>query len=81
MIEVKVHNTGDLKKDKAAVDHALREFKKRIKKSGLMNELRQREAYMSPSKERRYRRNEALKRRKREEKKQQWTPRMDHDFE
>ena len=72
-LEVFITQTGDYKKDKANVDAALREFKKKIKKSGIMNELRQREAYMSPSKYKRYRKNEAIKRRKRDEKKQEWT--------
>lgn len=72
-LEVYVTQTGDPKKDKANVDFALRDFKKKIKKSGIMNELRQREAYMSPSKYKRYRKNEAIKRKKREEKKQEWS--------
>ena len=38
-----------------------------------MNELRTREAYMSPSKKRRFRKNEAIKRRKRDERKQEWS--------
>ena len=72
-LEVFITQTGHLKKDKANVDFALRDFKKKIKKSGIMNELRQREAYMSPSAYKRYRKNEAIKRRKREEKKQEWS--------
>lgn len=72
-LEVFITQTGDYKKDKANIDAALRDFKKKIKKSGIMNELRQREAYMSPSKYKRYRKNEAIKRRKRDEKKQEWT--------
>lgn len=72
-LEVFVIQTGDVKKDKANVDYALRDFKKKIKKSGIMNELRQREAYMSPSTYKRYRKNEAIKRRKRDEKKQEWS--------
>lgn len=72
-LEVFVNNTGDSKKDRAAVDVALREFKKRVKKSEIMNELREREAYMTPSKYKRYRKNEAIKRRKRENRKTQWS--------
>lgn len=56
--------TQDGKKD---FERTLRDFKKWIKKSGIMEELREREAYMSPSKYKRYRKNEAIKRRKREE--------------
>lgn len=72
-MEVYVIQTGDPKKDRANIDFALREFKKKIKKSGIMNELRQRESYMSPSQYKRYRKNEAIKRKKRDEKKQEWT--------
>lgn len=66
-IEIK-QSSSDPKKDKS-LDIGLREFKKQIKKIGLMQELRRREAYMSPSQYRKFRKNEAIKRRKREEKK------------
>lgn len=69
-LEVFVNLSSDHRKDQEAVDIALRELKKKIKKSGLMQELRERESYMSPSKYKKYRRNEAIKRRKREESKQ-----------
>jgi len=72
-LEVVVNHTGDYKKDKLNFDHALRDFKKKIKKSGLMNDLRNREAYMSPSAYKRWRKNEAVKRKKRDEKKQDWS--------
>ena len=72
-MEVKVNITGDAKKDRTSFDNAMKEFKKQTKKSGIMNELRRREAYMSPSKYRRWRKNEAIKRRKRDEKKQEWS--------
>ena len=79
-LEVHVINTGDPKKDRSAVDNALRELKKRIKKCELMNELREREAYMSPSKYKRYRKNEAIKRRKRDERKVIWSKSDDIDL-
>lgn len=72
-LAVSVNYTGDAKKDRAQFDYALRDFKKKLKKSEIMNELRTREAYMSPSKKRRFRKNEAIKRRKRDERKQEWT--------
>lgn len=72
-IEVFVNHTGDYKKDRAQFDYALRDFKKKLKKSELMNELRNREAYMPPSKKKRFRQNEAIKRRKRDERKQEWS--------
>ena len=51
---------------------ALKEFKKQLKKSGLLQELRIRESYMSPSKKKRFKHNEAIKQRKRDERKAQW---------
>lgn len=72
-MEVKINLTGDFKKDRNALENALRDFKKKIKKSGIMNELRRREAYMPPSKKKKFRKNEAIKRRKRDERKQEWS--------
>lgn len=80
MIEIKVNMTGDPKKDQSALDSAIREFKKQVKKSGILNEIRRREEYMSPSKYKKYRRNEAIKRRKREEKKEEWNRNNQSDF-
>lgn len=57
---------------KQSLDFALQEMKRQLKKSGLMQELRQREYYLSPSKKKRFRHNEAIKRARREERKQQW---------
>lgn len=71
--EVFINLTGDQKKDRQNLDFALRDFKKKVKKSGILNDLRRRESYMSPSKYKTWRRNEALKRRKRDEKKQDWS--------
>jgi small subunit ribosomal protein S21 len=65
-------NCRDPRKHRGEVEDALREFKKQVKKSGLMQELRRREHYVSPSKARRLKRNESLKQRKRDEKKQAW---------
>lgn len=68
MIEVKVH-CKDPRRHKEEVAAALAEFKKQVKKSGLMNELRSREEYVAPSKKRRLKRDAARKQRKRDEKK------------
>lgn len=67
--EIKI-NSRDPKKHRDEVDDALKELKKQIKKDGLMQELRRREHYLSPSKARRFKRNESLKQRIRDEKKQ-----------
>ena len=61
------------------VDYALRELKKQLKKDGLMPELRRREYYLSPSKKRRFKKAEALKKRKRADRKQQWFERTHGD--
>ena len=71
-LEVFVSFTGDVKRDRSNFDRALREFKKKIKKSGILSELRRREAYMSPSKYKTWKKNESIKRRKRDERKQEW---------
>jgi small subunit ribosomal protein S21 len=67
--EIKV-NCKDPRKHRDEVDEALKELKKQIKKDGLMQELRRREHYLPPSKARRFKRNESLKQRIRDEKKQ-----------
>jgi ribosomal protein S21 len=77
-LEVHVNNTGDFKKDKISLEIAIREFKKRVKKSGIMNELREREAYMKPSAYKKFRRNESIKQKKRDERKS-LRPRKDLD--
>ena len=77
-LEVHVNISGDAKKDKSSLEIAIREFKKRVKKSGIMNELRVREAYMKPSTYKKYRRNESIKQKKRDERKAQ-RPRKELD--
>jgi len=65
-------NCRDAKKHRNEVDDALKEFKKQVKKSGLMQELRKREHYTTPSKARRLKREASFKQRKRDEKKEQY---------
>ncbi len=64
--------TRNEKRHMEEVDFALRELKKLVKKADLMKELRKREAYMSPSKTRRFKHNEAIKQRKRDDRKAEW---------
>lgn len=45
------------------LDKAIKEFTRRVKKEGLLNELRNKEFYLSPSKRRRFKKKEAMKRR------------------
>lgn len=71
-VEVKTKKISDGRGNPEAVSDALKELKKQMKKSGLLQELRRREAYMSPSKARRFKHNEAIKQKKRDERKAQW---------
>jgi small subunit ribosomal protein S21 len=71
MVEVQV-NCRDVRKHRQEVDDAIREFKKQVKKAGIMQELKSREHYVAPSKKRRLKRSESLKQRKRDAKKQTW---------
>ena len=49
------------------LNKALKQFNKMVKKSELIQELRNREHFLKPSKKRIFKRQEALRRRKREE--------------
>lgn len=65
-------NGRDPRRHLDELDAALREFKKRVKKEGILSELKKHEHYVSPSKKRRLKSAESLKQRKRDEKKTQW---------
>lgn len=52
---------------KDELNKALRQFSKMVKKSELIQELKNREHFLKPSKKRIFKRQEALRRRKREE--------------
>ena len=72
---VKLHddnNSKHARKHMDQVDWAIRELKKQLKKDNFQYELKRREFYMSPSKKKRWRKNEALKRKKRDDRKQEW---------
>jgi ribosomal protein S21 len=71
-VEVRPVNENSTKKHKDYVDDALKELKRRMKKEGILQDLKRHESYMSPSQKKRFRRNEAMKRRKRDNRKQQW---------
>ena len=60
------------KKHTDFVNDALKELKRQMKKEGILQDLKRHEAYMSPSKRKKFRKNEAFKRRKREERKEAW---------
>ena len=52
-----------VKKDES-IDSALRRFKKEVARSGVLKDLKKREAYIPPSEKRKIKRNEARKRAK-----------------
>lgn len=62
-----------------AVNNAIDQLKKMIKKEGLFEELKRRESYMSPSKKKKFRKTEAERRRKRDERKHQWYMKKNKD--
>jgi len=73
MIEIVINSKATTQsKHIDEVEMALKELKKQVKKSGLMQELRRREHYVSPSKAKVLKRAESIKQRKREERKQEW---------
>lgn len=61
MMHVKVNEGKD------ELQKALKQFTKMVKKSEIMQELRNREHFLKPSKKRKFKSQEALRRRKREE--------------
>jgi ribosomal protein S21 len=61
-VEVRGDSLGDL-------DRALRQFSKQVKKAEIVNEVKRREFYVKRSKKKILKRQEALRRRIREEKK------------
>lgn len=65
-------NSRHAKNHVGQVDWALKELRKQLKKDNFSYELKRREHYMSPSAKKRFRKNESIKRRKREDRKQQW---------
>jgi hypothetical protein len=69
-VEVKL-NIKDPRKHRDEVRDSLNEFKKRMKKSGIMQELRKRECHIPKSKAAKLKREESRKQRKRDEKKAQ----------
>lgn len=54
------------------INDALKELKRQMKKEGILQDLKRHEAYITPSKRRRIKKNEAFKRRKRDERKEAW---------
>ena len=53
--------------DVGSLDRAISEFKKQVKKEGILDDLKKKEFYVKPSLRRRLKREESRKRRRREE--------------
>ena len=64
--------TNPNKKPADLVNDALKELKRKMKKDGVLQDLKKYEFYMSPSKKKRFRKKEAFKRLKREQRKSEW---------
>lgn len=71
-VEVQVRSSGNDRKHKDEVADALVEFKKRVKKSGIIQDLQKYEHYRTPSIARRMKREEAQRQKRRDLRKQQW---------
>lgn len=71
MVYVEV-DCRDPRRHREVLDIALREFKRKVKKADIMGDLRKHEFYVPPSKKRKLKSAESLKKMKREEKKAQW---------
>ena len=78
-VEVQVRCVND-RKHREEVADALVEFKKRVKKSGLLQDLRKHDFYQSPSRARQLKREESQRQRRRDERKQEWYSRTHTDF-
>ena len=64
--------TNPNKKHSDLLNEALKELKRKMKKEGILQDLKKYEFYMSPSKKKRFRKKEAFKRLKREQRKTDW---------
>jgi ribosomal protein S21 len=58
---------GNSKSDPLTI--GLREFKRKVKEAGIIEEVRERSFYKSPSEKRRFKKKESFRRKKREENK------------
>ena len=72
MCYVEVRPTDDKRSNFDYLEMALRELKRKMKKENVFQDLKQKEFYRSPSEKKKFRRQEALKRRKREDNKTEW---------
>jgi ribosomal protein S21 len=72
MCYVEVRPSDDRRSNQDYLDIALKELKHKMKKEDILQELKRREYYMAPSEKRRYRKQESIRRNKRDEKKLEW---------
>lgn len=71
MCYVEVRDDGQ-RKNCDWLDIALKELKRKMKKENIFQDLKRKEFHMAPSEKKRFKGQEAYKRRKREEKKSEW---------
>ena len=72
MCYVDVRQSDDKRSNADHVDLALKELKRKMKKENVLQELKKKEFYRSPSEKKKFRKQEAIKRRKREDNKTEW---------
>lgn len=62
-------NTSDFRFN---VEMALKELKRKMRKENIFQDLKRKEYYMTPSQRKKFRKQESLKRQRRDEKKKEW---------
>lgn len=65
-------NCRDPRRHLEEVNVAIRDFKKKVKNAGILQDLRKHEYYVAPAKKRRLKAAESLKQKKRDERKAEW---------
>lgn len=73
MCYVEVRRSDDKRDNMAYVDVALKELKRKMKKENVLQELKKREHHVPPASKKRLKKQEAIKRMKREENKAKWS--------
>lgn len=74
-VEVRQGSRESTRKHIDYINDALKELKRRMKKEGVFYDLKKCEFYRSPSQKRRWKRNEAQKQRRIDERRSQWMSR------
>ena len=72
MCHVDVRPSDERRDSQVCLDIAIKELKRKMKKEDIFQDMKRKEFYLSPSATRRFRKKEAIKRKKREERKHLW---------